>query len=39
MSFAPKGHTKDVAKMSAGEIKAAFDAAEPRASASEQARL
>jgi hypothetical protein len=39
MSFAPKGHTKDVARMSAGEIQAAFDAAEQRASPGEQARL
>ena len=35
MSFAPIGHTKEVARMSAAEIAAAFDAAESRASAME----
>ena len=35
MSFAPIGHTKDVARMSAAEIAAAFDAVESRASAME----
>jgi hypothetical protein len=38
MSYAPKGHTKGVAKMSAAEISAAFDAVEPRISASEHAQ-
>ena len=33
MSFAPRGHTKAVAKMTAAEIEAAFDAAENVASA------
>ena len=28
MSFAPRGHTKAVAKMTAAEIKAAFDTVE-----------
>lgn len=39
MSYAPKGHTKDVSKMSAAEIKAAFDAVEQRDSPGQQARL